>query len=163
MSGNSIFFYLFAILSIVGALGVVTLPNLFHSALALVLVLLAGAALFVMLSAELIAVAQVLIYAGAIVVLMVFAIMLTKKMSHPVLRTHNEQMGLSAMVSVALGGTLGFLLVHFPWSISTAPDTTDSIRGIGEQLLSNYLLPFELVSVVLLIALIGGIILARDN
>lgn len=156
------FFLLFAVVSVLGAFGVVLLPNLFHAALALVTVLIMGAAIFIMLSAEFIAVAQVLIYAGAIVVLMVFAIMLTKKIQRATVRTHNEMVGISAALCIAIFALLIWSLLQTPW-VTIASEARGGIPDVGRLLLSLYVLPFELVSVVLLFALIGGIILAREN
>ncbi|MFM7512028.1 MAG: NADH-quinone oxidoreductase subunit J [Cyanobium sp.] len=158
----------FAVLSatvVLGALGVVLLPNIVYSAFLLGGVFLSVAGLYLLLNASFVAAAQVLVYVGAVNVLILFAIMLV-----------NKREDLSAIPGLALrrvlsglvcGGLFALLLrVAFttPWALPGPPSVADeaTIR-IGEHLFSDYLLPFELASVLLLMAMIGAIVLARRD
>ena len=158
----------FALLStavVLGALGVVLLPNIVYSAFLLGGVFLSVAGLYLLLNASFVAAAQVLVYVGAVNVLILFAIMLV-----------NKREDLSAIPGLALrrilsglvcGGLFALLLrVAFttPWDLPGPPAVGEeaTIR-IGEHLFSDYLLPFELASVLLLMAMIGAIVLARRD
>lgn len=160
-----VLFYVFAVLIIASAIAVVTLRNIFHSALALVVTLFGVACLFVMLGAEFVAAVQILIYAGAVVVLMIFAIMLTASLMKPRERQSNKQVIPSLALGVILLGFLISLLRktwgESGWVFNQLKPLSDGTAHIGESLLTTYLLPFEIVSVVLLVALVGSIVVAR--
>ena len=150
---------------VVGALGVVMLPNIVYSAFLLGGVFLAVAGLYLMLNASFIAAAQILIYVGAVNVLILFAIMLVNK---------KEAMGASPGIGlrrvlstgVCLGLFALLLRVAFstPWATpGPAAIGEDAVIRLGEHFFSDYLLPFELASVLLLMAMIGAIVLARRD
>ena len=150
---------------VVGALGVVMLPNIVYSAFLLGGVFLSVAGLYLMLNASFIAAAQILIYVGAVNVLILFAIMLVNK---------KEAMGASPGIGlrrvlstgVCLGLFALLLRVAFstPWA-TPGPSAIgeDAVIRLGEHFFSDYLLPFELASVLLLMAMIGAIVLARRD
>lgn len=142
---------------------VVTLKNIFHSLLFLILCFFSIAGIYILLSAEFVAAVQVLIYVGAITVLLIFAIMLTAQLYSPSIRQSNEQVipGL-LVVGVLLVVTLS-VLSRTSWRISTQGIEGQSTVSIGKALLTTYVLPFEVVSLVLLAALIGAIIIARKE
>ena len=142
---------------------VVSLKNIFHSALFLVLCLFSVAGIYILLSAEFVAAVQVLIYVGAITVLLIFAIMLTAQLYSPSLRQSNEQVipGI-IIVGVLLVVTL-LALSRTSWRISTQEIEGESTVSIGKALLTTYVLPFEVVSLVLIAALIGAVIIARKE
>ncbi|MEB3292075.1 MAG: NADH-quinone oxidoreductase subunit J [Synechococcales bacterium] len=156
----------FAILSfmmLAAALGVVLLDNVVYSAFLLGGTFISVSGLYFLLNADFVAAAQVLIYVGAINVLILFAIMLVNKGEDfaPVKGTVIRQAA-TALVCVGLFALLGTMIISTPWAISTAVPAGDtSIVKIGLHFFSDYLLPFELVSVLLLIALVGAIVLAR--
>jgi NADH-quinone oxidoreductase subunit J len=156
-------FYLFAFIIIVSAILVVTLRNIFHSALMLILCLFAVAALYLLLRADFMAAVQVLLYVGAVAVLMIFAIMLTSKITSRVIRQQNEQ------VPVALIVTAVFIVVALiglgktVWNIQNRSVPAESVKTLGELLMTTYVVPFEIVSVVLLAALIGAIYIAKRD
>jgi NAD(P)H-quinone oxidoreductase subunit 6 len=156
----------FAILSLMmlgAALGVVLLDNVVYSAFLLGGTFISVSGLYLLLNADFVAAAQVLIYVGAINVLILFAIMLVNKQEdfRPVQGTVIRQAA-TALVCVGLFALLGTMIVSTPWAISKAVPAGDaSIVKIGLHFFSDYLLPFELVSVLLLIALVGAIVLAR--
>jgi NAD(P)H-quinone oxidoreductase subunit 6 len=158
----------FSILSItlvLGALGVVLLPNIVYSAFLLGGVFLSVAGLYLLLNASFVAAAQVLVYVGAVNVLILFAIMLVNKKENlaavPGLPLRRVLSGL------VCGGLLALLIrVAFttPWALpGPLPVGEEATIRIGEHLFSDYLLPFELASVLLLMAMIGAIVLARRD
>lgn len=156
-------FYLFAFVIIVSAMLVVSLRDIFHCALMLILCLFSVAALYVLLQADFLAAVQVLLYVGAIAVLMIFAIMLTSKVSGIGLRQQNEQIPVALLVTgvfviVALYG-LGKTI----WNLRTATVPAGAAMSLGKLLLTTYVVPFEIVSVVLLTALIGAIVIAKRD
>lgn len=158
---EQIVFYLFAFVIIASALAVVTLRNIFHCALFLILCLFSIAGIYVMLHAEFLAVVQVLLYVGAVAILMIFAIMLTSKLAGREVQMTNEQTFIGTFLSLVLVGGLVFSLTATIFRTSSATPPEKSTFAIGRLLMTEYVLPFELVSVLLLAALIGAIILAR--
>ena len=142
---------------------VVTLKNIFHSLLFLILCFFSIAGIYILLSAEFVAAVQVLIYVGAITVLLIFAIMLTAQLYSPSIRQSNEQVIPGLLVVGALLVVTLSVLGRTSWRISTQGIEGQSTVSIGKALLTTYVLPFEVVSLVLLAALIGAIIIARKE
>jgi NAD(P)H-quinone oxidoreductase subunit 6 len=150
---------------VLGSLGVVLLPNIVYSAFLLAGVFLSVAGLYLLLNASFVAAAQVLVYVGAVNVLILFAIMLVNKKE-----TMADVPGL-ALRRVLSGGVcfgLFALLLRVdlttPWALpGPVPIGEDATIRIGEHLFSDYLLPFEVASVLLLMAMIGAIVLARRD
>lgn len=155
-------FFLIAALTLIAGFLTVTLRNVFHAALALVGTFFGVAAMYLMLEAEFLAIVQVLIYIGAIAVLILFAVMLTRSLMDSPDSNINRQWAWAALAIAVL--FLGMLLVilQVPWVHSGAAIYTDIVPYLGTQLLTTYLLPFEVVSVLLLGALIGAFIIARE-
>jgi NADH-quinone oxidoreductase subunit J len=159
--------YAFLVLAVVGglsAIAVVTARNVVHAALYLVVTLLSVGGVYLLLGAEFVAWVQILIYVGAIVILFLFGLMLTKA---PIGRDtlDNQQRWLGALVGVGVFAGLVFLIQEaFPVQdaeqFETIQGTTDLV---GEAIFRNYVLPFEAVSFLLLAALIGAIVLARKD
>ena len=146
----------------VGALGVVLLSIIVYSAFLLGLVFISISGLFILLNAGFVAAAQVLIYVGAVNVIILFGIMLVNK-DEDFATIENAWIGRVATGAVCAGlfGLLSTMVLSHPWAISTAPAAGDkAIEVIGQHFFSDYLLPFELASVLLLIALVGSFILA---
>ncbi len=156
-------FFGLAAVTLGSALMVVLSKNLMHSALFLVLTFFSVAGLYVLLEAEFLAAIQVLIYVGAVAVLYLFALMLTRGVTGVGVQQHNTQVA-PALVVVAL-----LLVVLLPmlwvgsWQMSSLPPPPDAIPQLGELLMQNYALPFEVMGVVLLVALVGAIMIAREN
>jgi NADH-quinone oxidoreductase subunit J len=155
-------FFLIAAIAVGSALGLILRPNAIHGALFLVVNLGAVAALYLMLGAEFLAAAQVIVYAGAIMVLFVFAIM--------VLIPGKEETGPdprrgARWLAVPVGGLLLLVLivaVAGRWSVPSAPaGPSGSAAAVGRLLFTSYLFPFELTSVLLLAAMVGVLLLAR--
>ncbi|HEX9916907.1 MAG TPA: NADH-quinone oxidoreductase subunit J [candidate division Zixibacteria bacterium] len=156
-------FYILAGIIICSSVMVVTMKNIFHSALFLVLCFFSVAGIYILLEAEFVAAVQVLIYVGAITVLMIFAIMLTSQIYSPSIKQSNEQVIPALLIVVALLIVTLVSLAKTTWRINTALPTEQSTVTIGKSLLTVYVLPFEVVSVVLLVALVGAIVIAKKE
>ncbi len=156
-------FYLFSFLIIISALAVVTMRNIFHCALFLILCLFSVAGIFVMLHAEFLAAVQVLIYVGAVSILIIFAIMLTSRLAGRDVPMTNEQTFLGGFMTLVLLFSLVYTLKETIFRITEGIPAPQSTLRIGQMLLTDYVLPFELVSVLLLAALIGAIVIARGE
>lgn len=156
-------FGLLGILMLVAALGVVLLSNIVYSAFLLGLVFVSIAGLYILLNAGFVAAAQVLVYVGAVNVLILFGIMLVNKQEDfkPVTRAWVGKVATGG-VCASLFALLSTMVMTTPWSLSSEAAAGDAaIELIGMHFFSDFLLPFELASVLLLIALVGAIILAR--
>jgi NADH:ubiquinone oxidoreductase subunit 6 (subunit J) len=156
----------FIILSLVtlgAAVMVVTSRSLFHSALWLILAFFGIAAIFILLNAEFLAVVQVLIYIGAISTLIIFAIMLSRNVMDLKGRRFNEQWGVVAGFSVLLFVVLLALLTRVSWPVTAESVPPDAIARLGEAFVGPYVVPFEVASVLLVVAMIGAIIIARER
>lgn len=147
------------------ALGVVLLSNIVYSAFLLGGVFISIAGMYILLNAGFVAAAQVLIYVGAVNVLILFAIMLVnKREDFAPLPNVGVRKGLTALVCIGLFALLGSMVLATPWAQSTGPIAGDNaITVIGLHFFSDFLLPFELASVLLLMAMIGAIVLARRD
>jgi NAD(P)H-quinone oxidoreductase subunit 6 len=156
-------FGVLAFLVVSTALGVVLLSNIVYSAFLLGGVFISISGLYILLNAGFVAAAQILVYVGAVNVLILFGIMLVNK-SEDFVPIKNVWLGrvVTAVVCVGLFALLGTMIIATPWTLSSAPAAGDnSTLVIGQHLFSDFLLPFELASVLLLMALIGAIVLAR--
>lgn len=156
-------FGLLGLMMVGAALGVVLLSNIVYSAFLLGGVFISIAGLYILLNAGFVAAAQVLVYVGAVNVLILFGIMLVNKREDFV-AIRNAWIGraVTAVVCSGLFALLSSMVLATPWAFSGAPAAGDeSTVIIGKHLFSDFLLPFELASVLLLMALIGAIVLAR--
>jgi len=157
-------FWILSFVMLVSAFMVVSLKNIFHCALFLVLCLFSVAGVFVLLEAEFLAAAQVLIYVGAIAILMIFAIMLTSNISSKAIRQTNENVGVAFFVAVVFGLSAILLIGNtHVWRYDVKDVATNNLVLLGKTLLTRFVVPFEVVSVLLLAALIGAIVLARKE
>ena len=156
-------FYLIAGLTVFCALGVALSRNVVYSAFFLMGALLGAAGLYGFLLADFVAVVQILVYVGGILVLTLFAIMLTHQIAE--VQVSNRSVGrLPAGVLVgAVAAAMGYAIFRAPWRQATPGDPAPTTYGIGESFLGEFLLPFELASVVLLTALVGAIVLSRKE
>jgi NADH:ubiquinone oxidoreductase subunit 6 (subunit J) len=166
MSNDLLFaitFYVLAAAVLVSAMGVVVLRNVVHAAVALIACFFFVAWVYLVLNADLLWVAQLLIYAGAIPVLIVFAIMFTRRSMSDTSNADAGNRVWSALVSAAVFGLLLAVLLPTTWFAGTWPGLSGTTQTIGLELVNRYSVPFELVSVLLLAALIGAVILARRD
>ena len=158
-------FGILALMMIGAALGVVLLSNIVYSAFLLGLVFISMSGLYILLNAGFVAAAQILIYVGAVNVLILFGIMLVNKREDYV-PVANAWIGTVATASVCTGlfALLSTMVLATPWAISDAVPTGDgAVVALGKHFFTDFLLPFELASVLLLMALIGAIVLARRD
>jgi NADH-quinone oxidoreductase subunit J len=184
---QDVIFWVLAVGSVAAALGVVLLKDIFRAALLLVVVFLAVAGFFVMMNAEFLAVVQVLIYAGAIAILIIFAITLTREVQQGNLP--NRLQPAAVLFPVLLLAALVFVAVDTNWNLledqpqalqdrveivqtHTIGGIPDEMRGdipgsdrsgLGELLINDFVLPFEIASVLLLAAVIGALVLVRER
>lgn len=161
--GGVLTFYILAILILAPAIAVVRVRNIFHAGVFLALSFLGVAGLYFLLGAEFIAGIQVLIYVGAVIVLLLFATMMTQRIASPLAPVANR-LQLGALLSILV--LLIFLVVVIwgsPWIARFGGFGRFSASDLGKSLLSTYLLPFELVSVLLLAVLLGSIVIARRD
>ena len=162
MSYEEVVFYFVAALTVLGGLGVVLARNVVHSALFLVVALLAVAAVFILLSAEFLAIVQILIYGGAVTILILFAMMLTRVRDMPG-SLDGPQRPFAAMAAAAFLAISILAVVSAEWPGETEEITVIAFSDLGDKLFRNWAAPFEVASLVLLVALIGAIILARGE
>ena len=159
MSASVVLFYLLGFVSLVGAIGTVTSRNVVHAALYLVMSLIMVAGLYVLLFAEFLALVQVLIYGGAITILLLFALMLTRAGSDFKGMDHTQK-PLAILAGVAVLAVLLFAVYGTTWPQTVEPASV-AFNILGSSLFNQWAIPFEAVSLVLLVALIGAIIIAR--
>ncbi|MEC4812552.1 MAG: NADH-quinone oxidoreductase subunit J [Scytonema sp. PMC 1069.18] len=155
-------FGVLAVMLIGAALGVVLLENVVYSAFLLGGVFASMAGMYLLLNADFVAAAQLLIYVGAVNVLILFAIMLVnKRQAFDPFPTAWIRKALTGVVCLGLFALLSTMILATPWSLSTTAPATNTIIAIGQHFFSDFLLPFELASILLLMAMVGAIILAR--
>ncbi len=166
MTGEAIVFYVLAAVTLASGVVVVTSGNIVHSAAALVPGFLGVTGLYILLNAEFVAGIQVLIYAGAITVLILFAIMLTEGGTGLGSRQRNEQVVLGTAVAAAMAVLLIAIATRTGWTPGLPPEGSGTLPtytpgAIGQSFLRQNILVFEGTSVVLLISLMGAIMIAR--
>jgi len=160
---SSIVFWILAIVTVGAALAAVILRDVFRAALSLVLLFLAIAVMYITLYADFLAVVQVLIYVGAISILIIVAVMLTREVWHG---SPPGKLRIPALiVSLLLLGTMVFTVVSTKWETSGEPPMQPTTAAIGTSLFSQggYILPVEISAVLLLAAILGAIVLMREK
>ncbi|HEY6952121.1 MAG TPA: NADH-quinone oxidoreductase subunit J [Bacteroidota bacterium] len=158
----TIIFYLFGLLTLVSGSVVVFSKNIVRSAFSLLFTFFGVAGLYVLLMADFLAITQLMIYVGGILVLVIFGVMLTSRQINVDAKTGTIQTVPAILIVAAIAGTLVGTFFSTEWPrFGTLPETLSSGKTIGTMLLTSYLLPFEIASVVLLVALIGAAMIAR--
>jgi len=160
---GTVVFFIFAILSIAAAWGVVTSKNIMHSALYLALSFLGVAVLYILMNADYLAAVQLLIYTGGIAIMVLFAIMLTLRGEVSESNPENSIWGWGALISTLLFITIAFVvLTNADWRILPTPWTSGgSATDISLLLLTKFMVPFEAAAVLLTVAIVGAVILAK--
>jgi NADH:ubiquinone oxidoreductase subunit 6 (subunit J) len=143
------------------ALGVVISRNIVHSALWLLPCLVSVAGFYLLLGAELLAAIQILVYCGGIVVLILFAVMMTYGVGHPDLRVHNQQLWWGLLGAAAFAFLASFVLTKQLWPAGPGRLPPDVTGRLADALLGPYVLAFEAASVILLVAMVGALVVAR--
>ena len=173
-NGPALLFYVFAALAAVSALGVVTLRNPMYGALSLLVTFLSVAVLFILRQAEFVGMVQIFIYGGGIMVLFLFVIMLINLHRLPQTRLYSGQAPVVAVLALVLVGVFGYIFVHVPFNLPDAQPAAfvTAAGGVGDtaagnsqavawSLFTQNLLPFEIASIFLLVAMIGAVVLGR--
>jgi NADH-quinone oxidoreductase subunit J len=166
-TAQNVAFWMIAVAMVAAAIGVVRSQNVVHAALYLVVVLAGAAAQYILVAAEFVAWVQVLIYIGAIVILFLFGIMLTRAPMRSEGSLDNPQRFAAAVVALFLFGVLTALLVDAYGGKDITLDDKLLVVGntntVGSEMFRSYLVPFEVVSMLLLAALIGAVVIARRD
>jgi NADH-quinone oxidoreductase subunit J len=160
---QAVIFVLLAVITLGAAVMVVTSRNLLHSALWLIVSFFGIAGVFILLHAEFLAVVQVLVYVGAISMLIIFAIMLTRRIMDPAQPRFNNQWGLVAGFAALLFVGLAAVATRVTWPVVAGAVPADVIARLGADFVGVYAVPFEVASVLLVAAMIGAIIIARER
>jgi NADH-quinone oxidoreductase subunit J len=160
-----IMFIVFGAITLGSALLVVTRRNVFHAALFLILSFFGVAGLYVLLEAPFLAAVQLFIYVGGIAVLIIFAIMLTRDLMEPDVPGLISQWWAAALVMVGLCGVLGWMALAHDWGTPAGPVPDNTIAILGTALVDpqGMVLPFEVASVLLVVALVGAMTIARER
>ncbi len=163
MTTESVVFLVFGLGAIAFAVGAVSLRNIFYCALSLIGLIFCTSALFVLLAADFIAVVQILVYVGAIVVLFLFSIVLTERIASRAIRQTNEQKSISAVLGLAMFAVTAYVISRAQWPSTVEVKLEETVDLVGKNLLTTYLEPFEVASLLLLAALVGAVVLAREQ
>jgi len=172
VNGPALLFYLFAALAVLGAILVVSLRNPMYSAFALLVSFLAVAGLFFLRHAEFLAVVQIFVYGGGIMVLFLFVIMLVNLHRLQEVRIYGMQWPAALLLAVAMIALVSWVVSRVRFSpanltpaalVSVEGDVVGNVQAVAWQLYQQYLLPFEIASLFLLVAMIGAVVLARKE
>lgn len=163
MNYYTILFYIFALLTIASAVYLVTTKNIMYSAVALFITLFNIACLYILLRADFIAVTQIMVYVGGILILLLFGIMLTHKITDVDIKTNNLNIIPSVIFTVGITALLIIIMLTTKWRLMVPIKSESTVNEIGKLMLTRYLLPFEIASIILLIALIGAAMYARKE
>lgn len=158
-----ILFYLLAALTVAGAAGVALSRNILYSAIGLLMALLGAGSLYVFLAADFLAVTQLLVYIGGVLVLIMFAVMLTNRITE--ITVSNSSVGLfgGVMLFLATAPVLVAVAVLTPFAAQVPGPMEHTTAAIGDGFLTRWLLPFEVASLVLLATLVGAVVIARKE
>jgi len=157
---GAIFFYILAGMVVTSAAGVALAPNILYSAFALLGTLAGVAGLYFYLSADFLGIAQLLIYIGGILVLILFAVLLTNRIGEMNITNLSTGLMVGAPAAVAVIGLLVKMALQTPFP-ATEPVAAPTVARLGDAFLKEYLMPFEFASLVLLMALVGAMVIAR--
>ncbi len=161
MTSDVVFFYVYGLVALAGAIGLVTAPKLVHAVMSLLATLLSIAALYLLMGSEFLAAMQLFVYGGAITVLALFVLMLTNPEQQAASRSSRGVVLTAGGLCVVLFGLLATTLLRGEWNIGAI--RVHDTASLATILFSRYVLPFELAGLVLTIALVGAIVLARED
>lgn len=161
MPYTTIIFYVLAFITVVSAVIIVSRKNVIHSAFALFFTLLGVSGFYVLLHADFIAVTQIMVYVGGILILLIFGVMLTTKITDIDIRTKNMNNIPGLIFTLGIISILIYIITTTKWNVKQPIANEETVSQIGRLILTDYLLPFEIASIVLLVALIGSAMLAR--
>lgn len=156
-------FLLISALTLAGGLAAALLRNLVHCALSLTVTFAGLALLYLDLDAQFVGFSQILVYIGAVAILVVFAILLTRNASAPVDLNYSGGWRFGLVVSAAIFAVLGWAILKTPFNTTAGPMPEVTVRQIGQSLMGPMVLPLEIVAVLLTVALIGAVIVAMPE
>jgi NADH-quinone oxidoreductase subunit J len=158
-----VLFYFFAVMTIGGASFVALSRNIIYSALGLLFALLGAGSLYIFLAADFVAIAQLLVYIGGVLVLILFAVMLTARIAD--IQVSNTSFGIAGgfLLVAAVVPLVLFVSIETPWAVQDPGPAVATTKLIGEAFLTKWLLPFEVASLVLLATMIGAVVMARKE
>ena len=156
-----IIFYLFAIVTVVSAVVVVTAKNIIYSAFSLLVTLFGIAGLYVLLGSDFIAIVQLMVYVGGILILLIFGVMLTHKITSVEIKTGTVQILPALIGATVLAVAVLMILFNTEWHIQPGIIPQTTTKELGKLLITDYVLIFELLGILLLIALVGAASIAR--
>ncbi|HKH71257.1 MAG TPA: NADH-quinone oxidoreductase subunit J [Vicinamibacterales bacterium] len=163
MTFSGLAFWVLSVMLVGSALAVVLSKNLFHAVLWLALALTGTAGIFLLLNAEFLAAVQLLLYAGGIITVVVFAIVVTERLIGERLSQTTRGVFSGALVAAALLGIIVSTLMQRELPSTPLPQLSDITRLMGEQVLTTFVLPFELLALLMLAAMLGAIYFARPE
>ena len=163
MAAQNFFFGVLSLVMVIAAFRLVTTKNVVRAALFLAIVLAGAAGQFLLLAAEFVALVQILVYIGAIVVLLLFGVMLTRAPIGHTPDTDNDQRWLAALVALFLLGALGAVLSDAFGDTKIQFGTIQRTASVSDSIFSTYVIPFEVASILLLSALVGAVAIARRD
>ena len=156
-------FYVFAVITLVSAFFVVTFKNIIYSAYSLMLTFLGVAGIYVLLGADFIAIVQVIVYVGGILILILFGVMLTNKIQNVPIKTEASFIIPASITIGAFGGILVSTFINTRWKSMPAELANSTLTDVGYLLMNEYILIFELLGILLLVALVGAASIARKQ
>ncbi len=159
----ALFFYFFAVLTVGSAFIVVYSRNIIYSAFALMFTFFGVAALYVLLYADFVAVVQLLVYVGGILVLIIFGVMLTTRVFSVEMKTGTLNLLPATLFTAIIAGMLIFVFSATDWNVVPAQDWDTTVYGIGALLVNEFILPMQVAGVLLLIAMIGAVMMAARD
>jgi len=163
MTLYDIIFYLFAVITIASAFVVVTTRNVIYSGFTLLFTFFGVAGIYVLLGADFLAIVQIMVYVGGILILILFGVMLTNKITDVDIRTGTIHLLPAAIGVGILFGALTSVMVWTDWKTEPVELPITTTYAIGKELLTNYVLIFELLGILLLVVLIGAASIARSD
>jgi len=160
---ETIAFWALAVVLVCSALAVVLSKNLFHAVLWLALALTGTAGIFLLLNAEFLAAVQLLLYAGGIITIVVFAIVVTERLVGQRLSQTNRRVAAGTVVSIAMLVAIVSSLLRHPLELPSTAAPENVTQAVGEAVLTRFVLPFELLALLMLAAMLGAIYFARPE
>lgn len=160
---DQVIFFALAAVAIISAIAVVTSRNLFHAVMILGGFLLSIAGFYFLLDADFVGIMQVFVYVGGVIVVMLFGIMLTPHEANISNSAKLQQKLATYLAVAAFVGLLGLMFIRTTFVTSSAEPVKDTVSLAGKLFMTNYVLPFEIISILLLAALIGAIVVARKE
>jgi len=157
----AILFYMFVALAALSAVGLVLVRHVFYGALFVLAGLLALAGIYILCLAEFVAVAQILVYAGGVLVVIIFGIMITARLGAVPLRIQHGNIFSGVLAGVSFFGLMAYVILQQPFPTSAdTPVPPDTLEPLGTALVTDYALPFEVAGILLLVALVGAAVIA---